>query len=345
MDFFHRGNRRFTGDSDSKNSYRSFRSMRTVYSRMVSPTGSACNLRNSPSVDSPTTLRTPSGGSSVSPPPSPLCPHISSEGVCEKCADTAAACERWISAVEETGSTHEQELPESEPMPETLLVTAYEGQSSPLSGEREERSPIGLGIEMPSAIYEEQSSSLARPPSPPLTPPPAPKRRKERPAPVVTTYNPQRRILWGLEKNCDTASATITLSSKHTGATFAPAPVQNVSKGRSTLEGFREMSCTLEHCGIHRGDWNLTATMIGSKRDSGATLAASMHSGSEDRPECKQHPEEVYCTPKHYERCQVGAENRLELTENKRRVPRIVDGLVTALTKGISWLREKGWRQ
>ena len=66
-------------------------------------------------------------------------------------------------------------------------------------------------------------------------------------------------------------------------------------------------------------------------------------SGSEDRPDCKQHPKGMYCAPKHYERCQVGAENRLELTENKRRVSRIVDGLVTALTKGISWLREKGW--
>lgn len=415
MGFFHRGNRRSTGDSDSKNSCRSFRSMRTVYSRMVSPTGSACNLRNSPSVDSPTTPRTPSGGSSVSypatlimppfPPPSPSCSHISSGGVCEECADTAMACERWISGVEETGSAYEQELLESEPTPEIPPATTYEGQKSPLLGEREERPPTGLGIEMPSAIYEEQSSLLANPSSPPLTPPPAPKRRKERPAPVLTTCNPRRRISCGLERNCDTASATITLSSKHTGATFAPAPVQNVSKGRSTFEGFREMSCTLEHCGIHGGDWNLSttaativgssrdssttlaaslhsqsedrrpayqtdfremvlyaskyygrwkhggdrgtaaATMIGSKRDSGATLAASMHSGSEDRPEYKQHPKGMYCAPKHYERCQVGAENRLGLTENKRRVSRIVDGLVTALTKGISWLREKGWRR
>ena len=314
-------------------------------------------------------------------------------------------CERWISGVEATGSTHKQELLEFEPTPEMPLATTYESQSSQLLPPGGERPLIGLGIEMPDATCEEQSSLLANPSSPPLTPPtpsPATKKRKERPAPVLTTYNLPRNISWKLEKNYDTAGATTTPSSKYTRATFAPAPVQNLSQGRSTFEGFQEMSCTLEHCGIHGGDWNLSttaativgssrdsgttlaaslhsqsqdgrpvyqtdfremvldaskycwkwkhgdrgtaaATIIGSKRDSGATLAASMHSGSEDRPDCKQHPKGMYCAPKHYERCQVGAENRLELTENKRRVSWIVDGLVTALTKGISWLREKGW--
>lgn len=419
INFFHQGSRRSTGDSDSKDSCRSFRSRRIPYSQMVSPVGSEWNLQNSPRVDSSAIPKKPNGGSSVgcpatpvtprTPLPPPSCCHISSGEVCEKCTDTAMTCERWISGVEAIGPTHGQEPLEFEPTPETSLATTYESQSSQLLSPGGGRPLTGLGIEMSDVTCEGRGSLLANPSSPPLTPPPlasppptpspATKKRKERPAPVLTTYNLPRNISWKLEKNYDTASGTATPSSRYTRATFAPAPVQNVSQGRSTFEVFREMSCTLEHCGIHGedrslsttaativgssrdsdttlagslhsqsegrrpvyqtdycaskyfgrwkhgSDWDMAAaTMIGSKRDSGATLAASMHSGSEDRPECKQHPKGMYCAPKHYERCQVGAENRLELTENKRRVSRIVDGLVTALTKGISWLREKGWR-
>jgi len=382
MNFLRPGNRRSTGDSDSKDSCRSFRSRRTLYSRMVSPTGSACNLQNYPGLDSPAMPETPGGGSSVgypttpiTPPPTPpLCDHVSPGGVCEKYTDTAMACQRWISGVEATDPAHEQE-PELESAPET----PHEGQSSPLLlPEERGRPPTGLGNEMSNVVYEEQSSLLANPSSsPPPTQPPAPKKRKERPAPVLTTHNLRRRISWKFEKNCDTASAATTPSNKHTGATFALARVQNVSKGRSTFEGSQEMSCTPEHCGGRGGCWNTAATafvgsnrdsgttlaaslhsqsedrrrgtavamFIGSGRDSGATLAASVHSGSEGRPECKQHLEGVYCSLEHCGRYQVGVGNHFELPENKRRVSRIVGGLVAAFTKSISWLRGKGWRQ
>jgi len=137
------------------------------------------------------------------------------------------------------------------------------------------------------------------------------------------------------------------------------------------------MSCRLENCGGHGGDWNRTAaafvgsnrdsgttlaaslysqsedqregtaatTFIGSKRDSGATLAASMHGGSEGRSECKRHFEGVCCSFEHCGRYQAGVGSPLESLENKRRVSRIVGGLMVALTKSISWLRGKGWRQ
>ena len=231
MNFFHRGNRRFTGDGDSEDSCRTFRSMRTLYSRMASPTGSTWNLPNSPSLDSSARLGASDGGSSVgypdtpithlppSPLPPPLCGHISSGGVCEACT----AHEPLISGAEETDSTHEQELLELEPPPETPLAAAFEGQSSPLllPKEQGEEGPlIGLGIEMASVVYEEQSSPPVTPLSPLPTPPPAPKRRKERPAPVLTACNPRRRISWKFEKNCDTASSATTPTSKHTGATL-----------------------------------------------------------------------------------------------------------------------------
>ena len=380
ISFLHRDNRRLTGDSDC--SCRSFRSMRTLYSRMVSPAGSACGVRGCPSLDSPAMTETPGGDSSVcypttpiTPPPTPpLCGHVSSGGVCEKCTDIATTCQHWISGVEETDPTHEQEPPELEPAPET----PREGRSSPLllPEEGEERPLIGLGIEMPSVVYGERDPLLANPSSsPPPTQLPAPRKRKERPAPVLTTYNLRRRVSWEVEKNCDTASAATTPSSKHTGATFAIARVQNVSKGRSTFEDSQEMPCTFEHCGGHGRCWNTTATAFfgsnrdsgttlaaslhsqsedkrrgtaaamftGSGRDSGATLAASVRSGSEGRPECKQHLEGVHCSLKHCGRYQVGVGSQLESPENKRRVSRIVGGLVAAFTKSISWLRGKGW--
>jgi len=128
------------------------------------------------------------------------------------------------------------------------------------------------------------------------------------------------------------------------------------------------MSCRLENCGGHGEDWSRTAavfvgsnrdsgatlvaslyiqsedqregtaaaTFIGSKRDSGATLAASMHSGSKDRSECKEHFEGVCCSLRHCGRYQVGVGTPLESSENKRRVSRIGGGFMAALTKSIS---------
>ncbi|KAG0137515.1 hypothetical protein HOY82DRAFT_513101 [Tuber indicum] len=355
---FFRENRRFTGDSD-----RNIRGMRTPYSQMVSPTGSASNFQNGPktptgalsttsSVDSPAMPETPVRSPYIGyPTPLMPCGHVSPGlgRICEKCADTTTACERWVSGVEEASSTYERGPPGFEPIPETPLAPTCEPQSSPsLSLEERERPLIGLGIEIPSAAYEEWGLLLTNPPTPPPSPPPPPpppKRRKERPPPVLTARHLQRRFSWKFEKNCDTANATTTTpSSKRTGAIFAPPHVQNMSEVRSTFENFREMSCTLENCGRHGWDW-ATATAAGSDRDSCATLVASMHNEIASQSEGEQHLGGAYCAFKHCRRCQAGVGNRLELPRNRRCVAWIVDGLVAALTKGVGWLRGKGWYQ
>ncbi|PWW73290.1 hypothetical protein C7212DRAFT_284784 [Tuber magnatum] len=365
---FRRVNRRFTGDSDSKDSARNLRSPRTSYSEMVSPAGSACGFRGdsgtpttTPSVDSPAMSETSTRSPSISYPdtpaalpfpllPLPCCRAPSGlGGVCEKCTDTATARKHWVLGVE-AESTYKLEPPGFGPIPETPLATTYEDQSSPLllskEEDRSEGPAIGLGIEMRSAVYEEQSSLLTNPPP---TPPPERKERKGRPPPVSTAWNRERRIPWEFEKNCDTANATATTaipSSKHTGAAFALARVQNVRKNRSTFEGFQEMSCTLENCPGHGGNRDPTApAATGSKRDSDTTLAASMHNESEGRSECKRQPGGMYCALKHCGGCQVDVDDRVGPARTKRGASRIVDGLVTALTKGISWLRGKGWRR
>ncbi|RPA90567.1 hypothetical protein L873DRAFT_1820891 [Choiromyces venosus 120613-1] len=416
--FFSRPHRRWTNESDSKDSYRSMRSRRTDYSGMVSPTGTGCGLRDSPSPPpTPGTVATtpnPSVGypatprratsslgvgyspEPVSPPSPPLllsCSHIWSGlgGMCERCTE-AAAYEPPMSGVDEVESAYESEpLLGFAPTPDTPQETAtYEDQSSPVLQplEKQSETPLfELGIEMPSTAYEEQSSLLPNSPPPPPTPPPAPKKRKERPAPVLITSRRQRRISWKFERNCDTvptitAAPTHGSGSKATGAIFAGLVPQYVRKRRSTTfdNNVREMSCTLEHCERHGGDWDTAATIIGSNttlapsmhrikseegdnsnnrpagekknlrkatmasgmhgggwdtivggnRDSGATLAPSMHSGKQ-----------------HYggRQDQVDIENGLELPGNKRRVSWIVDGLVAVFNKGVSWLRGKGWGQ
>ncbi|CUS10529.1 unnamed protein product, partial [Tuber aestivum] len=333
---------------------RSFRSPRTPYSLMVSPAGSAYNFQNRPRTPTiPQSLATtPSAGVSatpktparnpsigypimpITPQPPPPCGHTSSGlgRICERCAGTATAYERWVSGIEEAELTYEQKPPGPEPIPETPPGATYEYQSSPLLSpdERREGPPIGLGIMMPGVPYEEQSLLLT---DPLLEPPPASKKRKRKPPPLFPGGNH------------DTASAT--LDSKRTGTTFAPERVQNMSKDRSTFEIFREMSCTLEHCTIHGGDRGpsmAATTIVASNRDSCTTLAASMHSQSEDRK--LQRAGKMDCALKHCDcgGCQVGGVgDRLESSRNERGVSWIVDGFLAALTKGVSWLKGKRW--
>jgi len=201
---------------------------------------------------------------------------------------------------EGTDLTSEQGPLGFEPTPEMPLATTYEGQSSPLLLPEEwgERPSVRSGIEIPSAIHEVEGSLLANPPSPPLTPPTAPMECEERPEPVPATGAPRGGVSREFERNCDTISAATTTSSGR--ATFAPAPVQNVSKPRLKFKGFQEMSCKLENCRAHGGHGNpgtKAAAIVGSNRDSGATLAASPHSQSEDQRPVHHRPFSVVTPP------------------------------------------------
>jgi len=192
-------------------------------------------------------------------------------------------CEHLISESDETDS-EETDSEETDPEETDSEETDLTSEQGPLGFEPTPEMPLAT-------TYEGQSS-------PPLTPPPAPMECEERPEPVPATGAPRGGVSREFERNCDIISAATTTSSGR--ETFAPAPVQNVRKPRLKFKGFQEMSCTLENCKTHGGHGNpgtTTATTVGGNRDSGATLAASPHSQSEDQRPVHHRPFSVVTPP------------------------------------------------
>ncbi|KAG0136093.1 hypothetical protein HOY82DRAFT_550876 [Tuber indicum] len=160
---------------------------------MISPTGSSCNVLSGP--------ETPTRRWIISASQHPMTGgHVSSGfgRICEKFPDTSTACERWMSEVEEAGSTYGQVPPGFESIPKTRLAPACESQSLPLLSAQEGRAPDWIEIEMLRPTYQERSLPLINPFTPP---PPPPMKHTEGTPPLLPEEYPQRRFSWNIEKN------------------------------------------------------------------------------------------------------------------------------------------------